>query len=186
MKEQTITPPAAAEWLQTYSYARFAFSALWVAAAFVLAPMQPAIAAALLVVYPAWDAAANYLDARRNGGFGQNRPQLINTVVSAVTTVAVVVALTQGMAAVLLVYGVWAVLSGLLQLVAAVRRWRAGGQWAMALSGAQSALAGAFFAASAGTMASPGIGIIAGYAAFGTVYFLVTAVWLTVKKLRRR
>lgn len=59
------------------------------------------------------------------------------------------------------------------------------GQWAMVLSGAQSALAGGFFVLAAGTMPNPGIALIAGYAAFGAVYFLVTAVWLSLREARQ-
>jgi uncharacterized membrane protein HdeD (DUF308 family) len=173
-------------WLRNYSFVRFAFSALWVAAAFVLASGNPTLTAVLLVIYPAWDAVANIVDARRNGGFGQNRSQLINTVISTVTTVAVAWALTLNIIVVIVVFGAWAALSGILQLVTAIRRWSAGGQWAMALSGLQSALAGAFFLISAGPMETRGIAMVAGYAAFGAFYFLVSAIWLTVKGRRGR
>ncbi|PXA99384.1 hypothetical protein DMC47_03785 [Nostoc sp. 3335mG] len=168
-------------WLRNYAYARFAFSAVWVLAAFTLATGSPAIAGALLVVYPAWDALANVVDARRSGGLAGNRTQMFNIVISALTTLAVIVALTQSMAGVVAVFGVWAVLSGILQLATGLRRWSAGGQWAMVLSGAQSALAGGFFVVSANTMNNPDITLIAPYAAFGAFYFLVSAIWLTVK-----
>lgn len=185
MNASTKIVPGSAAWLKAYSFVRFGFSAAWVAAAFLLAPLNPAIAAALLVTYPAWDALANLVDAQRNGGLGRNLSHLVNVVVSAITTIAVVVALGQGMAAVIVVFGVWAILSGLLQLVTAVRRWTSGGQWAMVLSGAQSALAGGFFVFSGGTMPNAGIALIAGYAAFGAVYFLVTAVWLSLREARQ-
>lgn len=181
-----IQTGATAAWLRNYSFVRFAFSALWVAAAFGLARDNAALAAGLLVIYPAWDAVANFADARRNGGFGRNRSQLINTVVSLVTTAGVAWALTLNMFAVILVFGLWAAVSGVLQLVTAARRWSAGGQWVMVLSGAQSALAGLFFLMTAGSMQAPGIGIVAGYAAFGALYFLVSAIWLTVKGMRGR
>lgn len=185
MNASTKIVPGNAAWLKTYSFVRFGFSAAWVAAAFLLAPLNPAIAAVLLVIYPAWDALANAVDAQRNGGLGRNLSHLVNVVVSAITTIAVVVALGQGMAAVIVVFGVWAILSGVLQLVTAVRRWASGGQWAMVLSGAQSALAGGFFVVSAGTMPNAGIALIAGYAAFGAIYFLVTAVWLSLREARQ-
>lgn len=172
---------ASASWLRNYSFVRFAFSALWVAAAFGLARGNPALSAGLLVIYPAWDAAANYVDARRNGGLGRNRSQLVNTIISAVTTAAVAWALTLNMFAVIVVFGLWAVLSGVLQLVTALGRRSAGGQWVMVLSGAQSTLAGLFFLMTVAAMPDPGIGIVAGYAGFGALYFLVSAIWLTVK-----
>ena len=123
-------------WLRNYAYARFAFSALWVIAAFTIAAASPPAAALLLMLYPAWDAAANVVDAQHSGGLLENRTQLLNTIVSLVTTLAVAVALTQSMALVVIVFGIWAVLSGLFQLAIGLRRWSAGGQWAMVLSGA--------------------------------------------------
>lgn len=182
MSSATTTTQSDASWLKTYSFVRFGVSAAWVAAALLVAPLNPAIAGVLLVLYPAWDGLATFIDAQRNGGLGRNLSHLLNVAVSAITTVAVIVALGQGMAAVIVVFGAWAILSGVLQLITAVRRWASGGQWAMVLSGAQSALAGGFFVVSAGAMPNPGIALIAGYAAFGAVYFLVTAVWLSVRR----
>jgi len=63
-----------------------------------------------------------FVDASRSGGLGQNRTQTINVVVSVATTLAVVLALEMSMNWVLGVFGVWAILSGLLQLGTAVRR----------------------------------------------------------------
>ena len=180
----STTTTAPANWLKTYAFIRFGVSAAWVAAAFLLAPLNPAIAAVLLVLYPAWDALANFVDAQRNGGLTRNTSHLLSVAVSVITAIAVIVALGQGMAAVIVAFGVWAILSGVLQLVTAVRRWASGGQWAMVLSGAQSALAGGFFVFSAGAMPNPGIELIAGYAAFGAVYYLVTAVWLSVRQAK--
>jgi len=56
----------------------------------------------------------------------------------------------------------------------------------MALSGAQSALAGVFFFKMAATAASPSIVTVAPYAAFGAFYFLISAVSLTISDARRR
>lgn len=174
------------QWLKVYYFIRAAFSVAWVVAAFAVGPSSAAIAGALLVLYPAWDAAANFVDALRSGGLAQNRTQALNVLVSLVTTVAVLVALWMSMNLVLAVFGAWAILSGLLQLGTAIRRWRSfGAQWAMVLSGGQSALAGGFFIFQATTPMSPTIANVAGYAAVGAVYFLVSAVWLTVTEWRR-
>lgn len=56
----------------------------------------------------------------------------------------------------------------------------------MILSGAQSALAGAFFVKQATAATVPGIAVVAPYAAFGAFYFLLSALWLTVSDMRRR
>ena len=55
----------------------------------------------------------------------------------------------------------------------------------MVLSGAQSALAGTHFIFKANGASTLGITDIAPYAAFGAVYFLVSAVWLTVAQARK-
>lgn len=173
-------------WIRTYYFTRAAFSVAWVVLAFTVARDLPAVAAAMLVGYPAWDAVANVVDAQRSGGWRRNPAQAINAVVSAVTTAAVAVALGVDMFAVIGVFGVWASSSGLLQLAAAIRRWRTvGAQWAMALSGAQSALVGITFLVKANGSVPPGITDIAPYAAFGAFYFLVSALWLVVSDRRR-
>ncbi|MDF2119669.1 DUF308 domain-containing protein [Roseiarcaceae bacterium H3SJ34-1] len=174
------------QWLRLYYFARTAFSAVWVAAAFTVGQQSWTIAAALLAAYPAWDALANLVDASRSGGLGRNRTQAINVAVSVATTLAVVLALAMSMNWVLGVFGVWAILSGLLQLGTAVRRWKSSGaQWAMILSGGQSALAGAFFIVQARMPMPPSITNVAGYAAVGAFYFLVSALWLSVSEWRR-
>jgi len=174
-------------WLKSYYFVRFAVSALWVALAFTVATTMPPLAAIMLVAYPAWDAVANFVDAQRTGGISRNKSQLLNFVISALATLAVAIALTSSMNAVLAIYGVWAALSGLFQLMTAVRRWKtSGAQWAMILSGAQSALAGIFFVKMAGGVDDISITNVAPYAAFGAFYFLVSAVWLTVSDILRK
>ncbi len=172
-------------WLRRYYFVRAGFSFIWVAAALTGGRQSFALAAVLSIIYPAWDAAANFFDAARNGGLSNNRSQSVNVAVSVLMTIAVSVAVTQSMNWVLGLFGVWAILSGLLQLVTAVRRWNiSGGQWTMILSGGQSSLAGAFFIFQAQMPAEPSIANIAGYAGFGAFYFLVSAVWLSVIKMR--
>jgi hypothetical protein len=171
-------------WLRSYYFLRAGISVGWVAAAFTVGKAMPPAAAVLLVAYPAWDAIANLIDARRSGGLAVNPSQALNAATSAVVALAVAVALGWSLHAVLAVFGVWAILSGLLQLATGVRRWKAGAQWAMVLSGAQSALAGAHFILKARDSAGPGITDIAPYAGFGAFYFLVSAVWLTVARSR--
>jgi len=174
-------------WLKQYYVLRAAFSVAWVVAALAAGRSSAAIAGVLLVLYPAWDAAANLVDGLRSGGLHQNRTQMLNVVISLATTVAVLLALQVSMNWVLGVFGAWAILAGLLQLGTAVRRWKSyGAQWAMVLSGGQSALAGGFFIFQAATPMSPSIATVTGYAGVGAVYFLVSAVWLTVSQWRRR
>jgi uncharacterized membrane protein HdeD (DUF308 family) len=182
-----LVPSEANRWLKSYYFTRAAFSVVWVAAAFTLAHSMSGIVGALLLIYPAWDAVANLVDAQRNGGVKRNPTQLLNTVVSAVTTAAVGIALTMSMNAVLGVFGAWATLSGLLQLATGIRRRKNfGAQWPMILSGAQSTFVGIMFLQQANSVDIPSITAIAPYAAFGAFYFLAAALWLTVSEARRR
>lgn len=172
--------------LKSYYFLRFAVAAAWVCLAFTLAAKAPALAAVLLIAYPAWDALANLFDARRNGGLVRNKSQMLNAIVSIVTALAVAIALATSMSAVIKVFGAWAAVAGILQLATGVRRWKTdGAQWAMILSGAQSALAGGFFIKMASASEGLGITTVAPYAAFGAFYFLVAAIWLTVGDARR-
>ncbi|MET0969015.1 MAG: DUF308 domain-containing protein [Tardiphaga sp.] len=169
-----------------YYLARGLIAAGWVALAFAVGTSSPVAAGVLLVAYPAWDALANWFDARSSGGLRANPSQALNVVVSLVAAVAVAGALRSGMNAVLAVFGIWASLAGLAQLVTGLGRWRYfGAQWAMVLSGAQSTLAGIFFVATATGAAVPTIADIAPYAGFGAFYFLVSAAWLLVVNRRK-
>ena len=173
--------------LARYYAVRGAFSLTWVAAAWIIGDTSAVISNALLLIYPAWDAVANLVDARQHGGLRRNPTQAFNMAVSGLTTVAMGCALTISLNAVLGVFGVWAAMSGLLQLATAARRWRrAGAQWVMIISGAQSAVAGAMFVVAAGASETPGVADIAPYAAFGAFYFLVSAAWLITSDARRR
>lgn len=174
-----------AQWLRSYYFARAFFSLAWITVA-ILSGGQLALASALLVIYPAWDAVANLVDARSNGGLKANPSQTLNVVVSTITTIAVILAVMKSNYAVLAVFGVWAVLSGLLQLYTGVRRWRSyGAQWVMILSGGQSTLAGGFMITQALGTAQPTILDIVPYAGFGAFYFLLSAIWLTVTAYRQ-
>lgn len=169
-------------WLKNFYYTRGLVAAAWVGTAVIIGRNDPAIAGVLLVAYPAWDALANFVDARQNGGSGRNPTQAFNFVVSIVTAIAVVIALGQGMNAVFTVFGIWAGLAGLLQLATGVRRWKtSGAQWAMILSGAQSALAGTFFLKQSFGTTPMGITDFIPYASFGAFYFFVSAIVLTIK-----
>ena len=174
------------QWLKKYYSVRAAFSIAWLIAAVTVAKNSPSLAAVLIVAYPVWNALANLADGQRSGGFAQNRTQLINAVISLLVAAGLAVALPD-MNRVLGVFGAWAILSGLLQLGTALRRWKAyGAQWAMILSGAQSALAGGVFMFQAQSSTVPSIATVAGYAGFGGFYFLVSAVSLSVAAMRRK
>lgn len=180
-----MNTPSSAErtaWLRTLYLGRAAFSLVWVALALAFGHTSPALATGLLILYPAWDALANLLDIRMSGGAQANRTQVLNLGVSALVAVAVAVSAAASLHIELLLMGMWAVLSGLLQLATALRRRRGDrSQWTMMLSGAQSAAAGAFFITQQGGPA-PVIQTIAGYAAVGALYFLISGLVLVWRK----
>jgi hypothetical protein len=172
-------------WLMSYYFMRAVFAIAWVMVAAGLASHAPVVGTILLVLYPAWDAAANLTDGIRSGGLARNRTQAVNAAASLAIALAVAVALPD-MHQVLRIFGAWAILSGLLQLGTGRRRWKAyGAQWAMILSGAQSALAGGFFIHQAQLPAEPSVATVAGYAGFGAFYFLVSGLSLLIKTRRR-
>ncbi|WMJ70622.1 DUF308 domain-containing protein [Stenotrophomonas sp. 24(2023)] len=187
MSATALPASSPAPWLQRYYFLRAGVSIAWILLAVLVGRQNPAVGAVLLVLYPAWDALANYIDARRTGGLAANGTQMLNFVISVLTAVAIGVALTAGMAATIKVFGAWAILSGLLQLATAVRRWKqAGGQWVMILSGAQSAAAGAFFFKQASSGIPLDVATVAPYAGLGAFYFLLSAIWLTIKTARAK
>ena len=154
---------------------RAAFSVVWVTLVFLFAKTSTGIASILLIIYPAWDVIGTFLDIRANHNSTSKTPQYINAVISAVTTVAVGLALQKGIPEALIVFGAWAILTGLIQLVLGLRRRKLlGGQWPMILSGGQSTIAGISFIAMAH---DPAMGIVnlAGYSAFGAFYYLLAA-----------
>lgn len=184
-KHRTAASSTQDRWLEQYYFSRAGFSVAWVAAVLATGHTNATAAACLFLVYPLWDAGANVVDARQSGGLRNNLTQTFNAAVSAVTAAGIAVALGHSINAALVVFGAWASLSGLLQLATAVRRWKlVGAQWAMILSGLQSALAGAHFIQRGLGAAPQSITVIAPYAAFGAFYFLVSALWLVVSGRR--
>jgi uncharacterized membrane protein HdeD (DUF308 family) len=175
-----------AAWLRKLYFVRAAFSFAWVALAFTVAKGSPVVASGLLIVYPAWDALANLLDARMTGGAKANPTQVLNAWTSALVTVAVAASLVFGLQIILAIFGVWAIVAGLLQLATAIRRRNGDrGQWVMMLSGAQSALAGGFFVAQQGS-AAPVVQTFGGYAAVGAVYFLISGLVILFRQSRAK
>jgi len=169
------TPTGVPAVLRRLYFVRFAFAAAWAALLFATADTLGPVSATLLVVYPLFDVTAAVVDlrsARANGGAAP--ALLVNIVISSLAAVGLAVAATSGIPAALRVWGVWAVVSGLVQLVAGSVRRTLGGQWAMIISGAISTFAGASFFTQAGS-GDPTLRNLAGYAFLGGVFFLVSA-----------
>ncbi|MFA6058313.1 MAG: hypothetical protein WC756_08945 [Taibaiella sp.] len=172
--------------LQKLYFLRAGFSIVWVILVMALAKTNTTIAIALFIIYPAWDAIATYFDIQANPTAVNKTLQYINAMISISTTIGVILALQKGIPQVLIIFGAWAILTGLIQLILGLRRRKQlGGQWPMIISGGQSMLAGGVFIAMAHAP-DQGITTLAGYAAFGAFYFLLTAFRLskTIKAAR--
>jgi uncharacterized membrane protein HdeD (DUF308 family) len=160
-------------------FLRTVFSLVWVILVIALAKTNATIATVLFIIYPAWDAIATYLDIQANPPTADKTPQYVNAAISIATTIGVILALQKGIPQALIVFGAWAILTGLIQLILGLRRrQQLRGQWLMIISGGQSMLAGGAFIAMA-HMPNQGITTLAGYAAFGAFYFLLTAFRLS-------
>lgn len=159
--------------LRLLYFVRFGFAIIWAALLATTATELGLLATVLLVIYPAFDVAAAIYDARST-----RSPELVfNIVVSSLTTIGLGIATQDGIPAVLAVWGIWAILAGIVQLVVALRRRRLGGQWAMILSGGFSAVAGVNFILTASSD-NPSMASNAAYAAVGGVFFLISALRL--------
>ena len=154
---------------------RFGFALVWAVLLFATATTSDigAATATLLVLYPLFDVAAAVVDVRSS----KATALYLNIALSLLAAVGLAVASADGTTAVLRVWGVWAIVSGLVQLVVGLSRRRMGGQWAMIVSGGISVLAGTSFFVQAAT-ADASLRNLAGYAAFGGIFFLVSALRL--------
>jgi len=171
--------PAFSASLRTLYFIRFAFAIVWAVVLFAAGGSGGVLLTVLLVVYPLVDAAAVLWQVRAEGASQASRiPEWINIVVSLIAAVALGLIATVSVAGVLLVWGLWAVVSGAVQLITALLRRSLGGQIPQIVSGAVSVLAGIGFAAGSATATSPTA--IGGYAAFGGILFLISAIRLTV------
>jgi len=173
--------------LRSLYFTRTAFSVVWVILISVFVKTNTGIAKILFIIYPAWDVFATYLDIKANPPQVSKEPQYVNMVIGILTTIGVALALQNGVSGALIVFGLWAIIAGLIQLILGLRRRKElGGQWPMIISGGQSTLAGSAFIVMAHSPAM-GINSLAGYSAFGAFYFLLSAIRLskTIKGLEK-
>lgn len=171
---------ATARSLRKLYFTRAAFSVLWVILITLFAKTSMEVATILLIIYPAWDVVGTFLDIRANStNTFSKTPQYVNVVISSIATVAVGIALHHGVPETLIVFGIWAIGTGLIQLILGLRRRKLlGGQWPMIISGGQSIIGGTSFILLAHDP-TKGISSLAGYAAFGALYYLIAAFRLT-------
>ncbi|GAA1707203.1 hypothetical protein [Fodinicola feengrottensis] len=163
--------------LRRLYFVRFAFAVVWAALIVVTGSQFGPAAAALVLLYPLFDVASAIVDVRASKSSSSRWGLYLNIAVSLLTTAGLGVAVTSGIPAILRVWGVWAVVAGLIQLVVGINRRALGGQWPMMLSGGISVIAGtSFLFMAAGP--DPSLLNVAGYATLGGIFFLVSALRL--------
>lgn len=171
------SPASLAPTLRTLYLVRFGFAVTWAVLLFLTATEIGPVSGTLLVLYPLFDVAAVVVDSRASRAGRASAALYANIAVSSLAAAGLAFAVLSGIPAVLRVWGAWAIVSGLAQLAAGVTRRSLGGQWPMIISGAISTLAGTSFIVQAGGE-GPTLRNLAGYAAIGGVFFLVSALRL--------
>jgi uncharacterized membrane protein HdeD (DUF308 family) len=178
----TIDSPAApplARTLRPLYFTRFGFAVVWALLLALVAPAVAPLLTVLLVLYPLVDAAAVLTELRASGSSARSRvSETVNIVVSVLAALALGWASFVSPAAVLAVWGVWAVLAGATQLLTGLSRRKLGGQWPLMFSGGLSVLVGFAFLAQ-GVGGATMVTSVAGYATLGGVLFLISAIRLT-------
>lgn len=164
-------------------FVRAAFALIWAIGLFSLITM-PVPVIFLLILYPAFDAGSSLYDAYVHRASKNTLAQKANAVISFLTVLAVLVVTSMGVPTILRVFGAWAILTGAIELVTAIRRWKElSGQAVLIFGGAVSILAGISFIALAGRPTS-GLSSLAGYALMGCWQFLFSALRL-IKQARQ-
>lgn len=170
------TPSPLIATLRNIYFARFAFALVWALVLIFAMPQVGPLLTVLVVIYPLVDAGAVYWQLRSEGRASAPRvSETINVVVSVIVAIALGWASTMSLAAALGVWGVWASVSGLTQLVTAVQRRRVGGQVPQMLSGGISVVAGLSFVVQS-VQGADSIANVGGYAILGGIFFLISAI----------
>ncbi|MET3960969.1 uncharacterized membrane protein HdeD (DUF308 family) [Marmoricola sp. OAE513] len=158
---------------------RFGFALVWAGLfAWAFSPYET-LGLVLAVAYPTFDVVAALVDHRASSEDPVVRSRLAlgaNVAISAAAAVGLLLVGSGDLGGALRVWGAWAIAAGVVQLAVGLRRRSVDGHVPMILSGGISVLAGASFLATAGDASS--LGMLAGYATLGGIFFLVSAVRL--------
>jgi uncharacterized membrane protein HdeD (DUF308 family) len=160
-------------------FTRFGFAVVWALVLFLAASSLNPLLTTLVIIYPLVDAVAVLWQLRAEPSTRASRLfEWLNVVVSVLAAAALAVASFDSLGGVLTVWGVWAVISGVTQLIAATLRRRDGGQVPLIISGALSVGAGISFIVMA-THDVATVSALATYAIPGGVFFLISAIRLS-------
>jgi uncharacterized membrane protein HdeD (DUF308 family) len=173
----TVAQPGTASALRRLYFVRFGFAIVWAVLVITMASTLSPLSRVLLVLYPLFDVAAAVVDARSSKATKPIPGLYVNMAISLLAAIGLAIAASSGIPGVLRVWGAWAIVSGIIQLVVGAGRRKLGGQWPMIVSGAISVLAGASFIAQAGTSGAS-LSNVGGYAVLGGIFFGVSALRL--------
>ena len=165
--------------LRRLYFIRFAFAAVWAGLVFATAADQGPLLTVLLIVYPLFDAGAILWQLRVAPDRRARLSEWAGVTVSVIVALALGITSTFSLSGALIVWGAWAIGSGIPQLITAIRNRRSGGQVAQMLSGGISVFAGAGFLIQ-GIGGAETITGVAGYATLGAIFFLVSAIRLSI------
>jgi uncharacterized membrane protein HdeD (DUF308 family) len=157
---------------------------LWASASLAASDRISVLAGVLLIGYPVSDALATFVELRTNGSLLAHR---VNLMAAACCAGGVAIALFfTGVPRVVTVFGGWAVISGGVQALLALRRAASmSGQWFLLVSGVGSVVAGLTYLSWTG----PGpaaLRLLAQYSAGGALWYAVAVVRMTLASSLQR
>src|SRR5690349_9803398 len=112
----------AAPALRRLYFVRFGFAIVWALLMFTTASDLGPLAVTLLALYPLFDVAAAVVDARSTRFTAIPVLLYVNIAVCTLFSIGMAVATSSGIPAVLRVWGAWAIVAGLVQLLVGVTR----------------------------------------------------------------
>ena len=182
MSNTTPVEQLQAHSLRNLYFTRTGVQLLWASIVIATAASSPGLAAGLLILYPLWDVACTMYDLRSSTRSDPPTAQYVNVVLGSLAAIGIALTAFKSPQQAVVTFGAWAFAAGLAQLAVGIaRRKQLGGQWAMILSGIQSAAAGVAFILG-GLHDKTHIKDLGGYAIFGGIYFLI-AGFLMHRKL---
>lgn len=175
------TPSSYGAALRRLYAVRFVFAVIWAGVLFTTSSTTGAFLTTWLALYPLFDAGAVLWQLRADPSSRSRTIEWINVVASLAVALVVGIASTSSIAAALVVWGAWAIASGIPQLVTAVRNRHTGGQVPQMLSGGISVLAGCGFLMQ-GLDDADDLAGAGGYAILGGIFFLASAIRLSLRR----
>src|SRR5882762_11042620 len=148
MSNNTVIEQLPTHSLRNLYFTRTVVQLLWAGIVIATAATNPALAAGLLILYPLWDVACTVYDLRSSTRSSSGPPtaQYVNAALGTLAAIGISLTAFKSPQQAVVIFGAWAFVAGLAQLAVGIsRRKQMGGQWAMILSGLQSAAAGVAF-----------------------------------------